>query len=166
MSPADRQAHGRRWFDLRCPLLPGMLVCEDGYALRCVYVLPFGQAIASAGGTLETITIGPSTWIDLADPATEGAAMHHVRTLWESPHAYLRQAGSVLRPGTTPKQHDHIPAWEVCDLWLSETRAASLGVRRGSVKCWGFLSAADAIIGAVAAIVSDHHTPTIKRTDQ
>lgn len=151
LSDVEAEALGRRWLAAGGVWRDGML---DGLSrVRTHHATGRSAYIRYRDTNWEWAEepVADNAWPDLRDAATRGAAMEVVRERWESPTAYVRQSGRVCRPGTKIEDHDLTAAWEVCDLHLSPTLAATLGVPGGSVGCSLHLSEPHALVFALEA---------------
>ena len=154
LSDVEAEALGRRWIAAGGGWREGMLSLDGWRVLAagaiCVCATDGGGDGADAVERREcsAALLGAP---DLRDAATRGAALEVVRDRWESPTAYVRQSGRVCRQGTKIEDHDLTAAWEVCDLHISSTLAATLGVPGGSVGCSLHLSEPHALVFALEA---------------
>lgn len=130
MTPAEAEALGRRWQAAGGFIVGGMLLRDD-----------FGRVTRQATEVAATSTMW---WPDFRDPATRGAALQVVRERWASPAVHVRQRGTIILPSG-----EHLPAWEVCDLYLSHEAAKRLGIKAGPVGCSGHASEAEALVFAL-----------------
>ena len=130
MSPAEAEALGRRWRAAGGVVVGGMLLRDD-----------FGRVTRQA---TEVAATSATWWPDFRDGATRGAALQVVRDRWQSPAVHVRRRGTIIMPSGEP-----LPAWEVCDLYLSHEAAKRLGTKGGTVGCSGHTSEAEALVFAM-----------------